>query len=629
MTDEEKDIEEAIKSTELEPSAVGDRLATMVFLDILRDTKIRYEVNKQDYDFSRILDGKLTGRTHELSLQVISPLHLEYDHTDTHIAQGMGMPELLLIMAGDKRLDKDLRLYLQTEKYVQHEQRSSLTESRKRLLAEKSLLNNERQQQLLRRVEKCLAEGDFFLNGTPLKVPGQQAPIRLRAAFQFLVQYAYPRLEELQGDYREEAIPVIIRKRHDDLFQGDEASLTVPEQEILDRLRRNKARAEKTTLRSLLDAMIARPYGWYQAGILVMVARLYKRGLIELYRQGALLEDGEVMESLRNNRLFALTTLAEVAHVDPAKLRELRAFYQDFFHETCPEQEPKAAALVLRDRLKAENQRWQAIQRQAAAYPFLQALQPIVAQLDALQAKPYDYFLSHFSEVREGLLDTREDVLDPIEQFLNGTQREIYDEVRDFLNRGEANLGYLGEERVAPLRRLLEHPHPYRGGHMQQAKRDLEAAKDALLTLVQQERQNALSALDALDQKIASAPDFGQLDAMQREKVRQPFAEARQTLEKTRLIPVIRDRLNHCEQEAYPRALDLITRLARPAPTPEPSPTGDTPPPPPRITYVMRDTIKPPFAKPYLETETEVDTYLQQLRERYLRVIREGKRISL
>ena len=59
---------------------------------------------------------------------------------------------------------------------------------------------------------------------------------------------------------------------------------------------------------------------------------------------------------------------------------------------------------------------------------------------------------------------------------------------------------------------------------------------------------------------------------------------------------------------------------------------GVTPPPDPkprRIDYVSSSTIKVPFAKAWLADETDVDRYLDSMRQALLDEIRKGKRIQV
>jgi len=67
-------------------------------------------------------------------------------------------------------------------------------------------------------------------------------------------------------------------------------------------------------------------------------------------------------------------------------------------------------------------------------------------------------------------------------------------------------------------------------------------------------------------------------------------------------------------------------RLATP---PKPLETGSTAPTKPIIVFVRKDSVKISFTKPALETKQDVEDYLAVLKEQYMRIIEENKKISL
>lgn len=72
LTDEEKDVEREIANTQVEPVDVQNELSGVVFDRILKDRKIRFPGNDQDFIFARKLDDRLDGRDYELAIHVIS-----------------------------------------------------------------------------------------------------------------------------------------------------------------------------------------------------------------------------------------------------------------------------------------------------------------------------------------------------------------------------------------------------------------------------------------------------------------------------------------------------------------------------------------------------------------------------
>jgi len=82
LTNEEKEIENEIQHTDVEPSELTHKLSSILFESLLsRQTMYRYPVNKQDFRISRFCNGHpRDGATLEdLVVKVISPLDSHYD----------------------------------------------------------------------------------------------------------------------------------------------------------------------------------------------------------------------------------------------------------------------------------------------------------------------------------------------------------------------------------------------------------------------------------------------------------------------------------------------------------------------------------------------------------------------
>src|SRR3972149_7003588 len=119
LTDEEKDVEQEIKNTEVESSDVSEELAKIIFDLVIKNRKIRYEENGQDYPFTKKLDDKLMGRGQELAIHIISPFHENSGNEQILRMQSMGRDELVVIMPPDDRMILDLLMHKRTAKYIQ------------------------------------------------------------------------------------------------------------------------------------------------------------------------------------------------------------------------------------------------------------------------------------------------------------------------------------------------------------------------------------------------------------------------------------------------------------------------------------------------------------------------------
>ena len=69
LTDDEKDVEQEIKEVDADDQAVNQLLKEILFDEVIRDNKIKFEDNKQDYKFTSKIDGAVLGREEELGMR--------------------------------------------------------------------------------------------------------------------------------------------------------------------------------------------------------------------------------------------------------------------------------------------------------------------------------------------------------------------------------------------------------------------------------------------------------------------------------------------------------------------------------------------------------------------------------
>ena len=629
LTDDEKDVETDIKNTEIDSSAVNDLLVDLIYRHILRDPKIRYEENKQDYVFGRKLDGTVAGREQELSINIVTPSNENYSNEHILVSQSLGTSELLVVLPEDKRLEDDLRLCKKTEKYVQQNISTSLKDNIRKILADKSHQNKQRETDLRTRLAELLGRSRLFINGTRLELAPGDARNRLTKAFQELVKTSYPNLKMLKVIYKEENIKGILLDKSDDLFKHDDNTLAEAELEMLSVIQRNKKSGERTTVKRLLDTFLAKPYGWYQAAVLCVLAKLYLRNKVEIKQDSNILDDSDVFAAFSNSRSFANTVIEPQEEFSSVTVRKLKDFHQGFFNEANPGNEAKEVALATVSRMQEEIRGVEALSERQSQYPFLSVLDEPLAELWKIKDKSYPFYLNELASFQDRLLDLKEDVLDPVKKFMHGTQREIFDSVRQFAQTHSANYSYVEGDAPATLKNLLESPQPYKGNQVQKAKQALDTLKGNIEKLIKKERAAAIKVIDSMISRTESLDDFDVLNAEQREQVLAPFDRIKRGLEQADLIPVIRETLNRFETEGYQEQLKLMTELAAKKRYDEKDDKEPDKVKEPPAEYIAATKIRVSYPKAYLATDEEVTDYADKLKAEYLKTIKNGKRISL
>ncbi|MBK9412035.1 MAG: hypothetical protein IPN61_01200 [Bacteroidetes bacterium] len=353
LTNQEKDVENEIKSTDIDPTAPGELLSGYLFDEILRDSKVKLDTNNQPYEFGKKLDDTVVGRDKDFYVNFITPLNANSVSTANINMWSAGRPnDLIIYLPEDKRLFDELRLIKKTEKYIQTSNSPSLDATKQRILSERAQQNQDRKRTVLNQLKESIGDAKMYLNGSELTDIGSKDPkTKITQGVQQLIKTIYTNLKMLTVDFTEAHLQKILQSQDDVLFKD---TLHEIEIEVLSRIQRNKASHERTTIKSLIDNFYARPYGWYQTAVLCIVAKLYKRNKISLKQDGNNLDDRAVLDALQKNNQYANTIIELEEEIQNTQIQKLKNFYQEYFNEPNLGNEPKEISRLFKQRLEKE-----------------------------------------------------------------------------------------------------------------------------------------------------------------------------------------------------------------------------------------------------------------------------------
>jgi hypothetical protein len=660
LTDEEKDVEEEIKNTDIETSAVDEHLYKIVFDTIIKLRKIRYDGNGQDYPFSRKMDDKLFGREYELTIHVISPFNEHADNEQVLTMQSAGRDELLVIMPPDERMMRDLLMYERTNKYIRQNISTTQQESIKRILTDKTLQNQERYNDLKQHIENFLGKSKLFINANLVDIGGSDPQARIIKGFHDLIIRTYPNLKMLKDFTYTESYVSKCLKDGGSLFGGDVSLLSEAEQEMLSFVKGNKTSGIRTTVKNLIERFEKKSYGWYYAAILCILAKLCAAGKVELNSDSNILEDDQLEKTLLNTHGHANLVIEPLSDFTAGQIRSLKQFYEEFFDSPTSATEAKALGKVTTSAIKEKIDTLSKLVADKQRYPFLAELDKIIETLNELKGKPYTFFLTDLQKIEDALLDLKEEVVDPIQRFMSGPLKTIYDDAVSFLKRQEHNFSYIDGDESDQILEILKDSICYKNNKMQQVKSLVETVSDKVDEKLKTSKHDASDKIKILLNKVIGMEGFQKLSAEHQDELKKPFESQIEKINAQTLIAVISAELQRFEDEEYNKILSRLSYLCRPKPKPtklkssEPANSK-----PDKTEYdtdiedndlgkgnVKEDQAKPEekepvkemvgikkievnYSKAWIENESEVEDYLSVLKKAILKEIDDGKRIQV
>ncbi len=645
LTDEEKDVEEEIKGTEVESTDILKEMESLLFDGVIKQRKIRHS-NGQDYAYTRKMDDRALSREHELAIHIVTPLSDNFDNITLQRMQSMGRDELRVVLPADVRFMQDLTMYKRTEKYIRQNSNTP-QEAVKRILDAKGFQNTERLNDLQVRAKGLLGKATLIINAADVDVSSEDGQTRVLKGFEHLLQSTYPNLRMLRDvPFNEADIGKHLRMMEDGLIANDATSLTEPEQELLAFIQGNARGGVRTTVKSLIERFERKNYGWYYAAILCNLALLCARGKVEVRQDSNSLERDALERSLRNTNAHASLVLEPQVEFSASQVRALKDFFADFFDKPASSNEARALARETIDALKELEIELAALHGQKAQLPFLSVLTPVLATLKDIASKNPNWFLTELTRAEDALLDTKENILDPLRRFMNSPQRAIFEQARALVTEQEDNFAYVAASEVEAVRGLLTDSKPWQGNRLQQLKPQLDALEQAIAQQLAIERDAAAHRLAELEQRLRATDEFGRIDTARQSQLTEPFAEARRALQGQKRIAMIRDQLRHFEESRFSQLLVQLEQWGKPtqlAPAPaaqpaagasaadEPKATATLAPKPatPEPKVVPARTIRVEYAKAWLTSEAELDDYLNKQREAWLKEIQAGNRVQI
>jgi hypothetical protein len=623
LTEEEQDVENEIKSTNVENDEVYKALEDIFFSEIIRDPKVRYEANQQDYTFTKRIDEKPRGKEHELAIDFITPYSEFSTNLNALKAHSMGRADLLVVLPQDDRFIPDVLMVIKTETYVKQHNALNLSPTVKNILDNKSAQNSLRKKAISQKAATLVGTASFIASGDEVEVGGEDAKTRIVKAFNFLIDKIYPNLRMLGGvNYSENDIRHYLEPHSGGLFEAGALEMNEAESELFTAIQNNKLRGEKTSMKKLEEHFGKRPYGWYLAAIQCVVAQLVGCGKLEPWQDGNLLENGPLEKALKNTYNFSTLFLDPVQVTDPKVIQALKNFHQDFFDEPTVENEARKLISSLKDKAKVLQEALRRHHLQKSRYPFLGSLSAVIDRLDAFQNQSQEYFTTFVPGETEFWLSLKEEEIDPLQSFMNGQQRSIYDELVDFIYRKKPDLS---QSDLEALQAFQNEPRIFAGNRLQQARQAMTQVEVKLNEKLAAERQKAHEHLARLQEQMQQMPAYTALPPEHQAELAKPFSQFTETLQQQELGLSIREKLSQFDRDTYPGLLTRLHAMAAPK-DPGIEPAGVEA---PQVTYIHVRDLPVVKAKRILENEADVADYCEAVKAALLEAIRANKRINL
>ena len=638
LTSEERDINREIKTVELSSAEASKFVGELVFDDVLKgQRKHRFGANKMDFSFNRICDAHPVGNRIEggLIVSIVTPLADGYEFYQDGkcvLESNQDDGQVLIRVRDDEDLGRELRTLLRTDKYIRTKDDGTLPPTTKRIhrdLADENLIRRERLTSLL---GEMLADASYFVAGQRMEASGGGAQAALGAAMEYLIQNTFAKMGYLQTIHDDPLREIQAVLRSNDIGQHN-LGMDKPEgnPQAIEDIRSYIELCTKTNRQIVLFDMIAkryanRPYGWPEFEVILLLARLAVVGEVQFVSGGAVIPKDKLYEALTSRSKWRSITVVQRSASKPEDIKKARELGRDAFSEMGPDGED-----VLFEFLKGRLEGWRGklIRYRDLAdtgrYPGAGNVEDGLSLVNALVVpEDSNKFLAKFIEHKNELLDFTEEFRD-LEQFYEH-QRPMWDRLRAASSKFELNQMELerNDSARSALRRMneiLSAPCPY--GLIREAEGLINTVSEVNEELLSVRRAQVLTTIAQRTADVGAEISTADGDASLKITCLTPLENlAKQVSAQDSLAHIgqAESEVVRLKDEALTTVEQYLAKKAE-----EGEADQDKPEVKPRRIVSPANLVK----SPYLESQADVDAFLDDLRKELTDALTKKERIEI
>lgn len=640
LTDEEQEINRSIESQSIENVEIIAKISELIFDDLFDDKKYRYPAfnGRYQFAFNQVVDDRpyKANQGNDITLRILTPNSDDAgDDTTMRMLSGQSR-SVLVVLPDDRSFIEEISAALKIEKFIRFDAANAITKY-EQIKEAKKVEMRDRNAAARLFLEESLKAAAIYVGGDRIQVASKDIAARIHEALGKLVMSVFHKLSYIDTATGESELRALLRANAQQFtiggmnMDGNKLALM----DVAAFIALNTQNHARTSLKTLMDRFTKAPYGFIEADVQWLTAKLFRDGEIALFVNNEAVSlmnksQDELFRYLtRKEFLEKLMTEKKVKAKDSQK-KSVREIIKTLFGVTSTVDDDDALMQSFMDyaqRFKHDLEKMEIHYQGQPLYPGRQLIATGKAlMVDVLAIKYSVEFYDAMGSKYDDYLEFAEDY-EPVQAFFAGEQKGIFDKSLMLMGIYDDSKTFIADEHVTEvvgkIKAILRMNAPYREIYrlpgLNKDFSDLyDAILDSLLVPVEEAIAEARKrVLDALDGKRCHdklVDGFIQL-----------FTELKDKAQRCNNVAT----LQNIKIEADALKVRLLNEISREEAKITPPPvTGpvDPKPEPPKVKRQKTISIKAinTAATWQLETEADVDKYIAELQNKLKAQLEQG-----
>ncbi len=478
LTDEEQEINRAIESQNVDSGEVIAKVSEMIFDGLYDEKKYRYPAfnGRYAFAFNQVVDDKpyKANQNHDITLKILTPNSDEIsDETTMRILSGQSSC-VLVVLPDDRTFLDEIRSALQIEKFIRYDATNTVTKF-EAIKEAKKIEMRERNGAAKLFLSESLKNASIYANGDKVQTNSKEIVTRINEALGKLVATVYHKLSYIDSAMSESDIRSMFKNNGQQLtLDGTKSTKNeLALHDVNDYIALNTQRHMKTSMKSILERFLKAPYGFVEADVQWLVAKLFKDGEIGMFVNNEAVtllskSEEEIIRYLTRKEFNEKLMTEKRIKANEKQKKSVREVMKELFNVTSSSDDDDAimkSFLGYASNLKNELEKLEIRYQTQPAYPgklFVASGKKLMNEV--LQMKYSNEFFAGIDGKKDDYLDFAEDY-EPLKKFFSGEQKDIFDKALRLMKIYDDSKTFIVdsdiEKVVDDVKAILKKSNPY------------------------------------------------------------------------------------------------------------------------------------------------------------------------
>lgn len=626
LTDEEQDIQRDIyKNTQVDTSAIVERIGQMIFADIYTTKKYRH--GKYDFPFDQMVDTTSIGAvTGGMRLRIMTVATDTVEKSELRLMTES--KNQAIIVLAETPYYESLEKAMKVRKYVKQRNVAQLPKSVQDIIRNHQDEANKYEASAEEDLKKAIVDAEFYVDGERIEVKGGDAKSKLDQALEYLVTHVYSELGLItkNADTDADILAVLQGDHLNGVMAGMEENhdAAVKMEEYLEMQDAKKLPTSMADVQSRYQAI---PYGWKEIDIAFVAAMLIYDQKVTIKYGGETIQPGnpKLPDMLRKKSEIGRTSISKRQIITATKMRAVKELLREYFDVMdVPDDEDGLVGYIV-EKFEEQKSHYEKLNEryEGNKYPDHHLVTKALSLMESVlsQRKDNTALIDRLLKEEDSLLDNKDD-MQCVEGFFKN-QVQVFDAAVRMEAELRNDLSYLQKEdevnqalnqirkitvvdagqssvyrRIPELNGLMD---TVREGH----GRLLEAKRAEILEIIRQ----CLSEIHTLSGDVYDARAISERADKFFDQQKARVAE----LESLQLLDGLVPQMWGYKDDTVDKIDGIVHPKTPVAPTVKPKEGGAVTPPAPKkvIKNVYRQAA---FPSKTLESQEDIDAYVERMR---------------